>query len=117
MGVVEDLHTFLNGKITIVPIRIGSGMRMKILDAVWSSSPFITTSKGVEGQDFTNGIDCIIADSPQEFGKAMVMLSSDTVLQKSLSENAVIKVKKYYNPEAMMKIRADFYDKFTANIM
>ena len=117
MGFVEDLHTFLNGKITIVPIRIGSGMRMKILDAVWSSSPFITTSKGVEGQDFTNGIDCIIADSPQEFGKAMVMLSSDTVLQKSLSENAVIKVKKYYNPEAMMKIRADFYAKFTANIM
>ncbi len=36
VGYVEDLREYLNGSIVLVPIRIGSGMRMKILDAVSS---------------------------------------------------------------------------------
>ena len=49
VGYVEDLSDFLKGSIALVPIRIGSGLRMKILDAVSLGIPFVTTSKGVEG--------------------------------------------------------------------
>lgn len=48
VGYVEDLREYLNGSIVLVPIRIGSGMRMKILDAVSSMASFVTTTKGVE---------------------------------------------------------------------
>ncbi len=44
-GYVEDLGSFLKGSVAVVPIRIGSGMRMKILDAVLSKVPFVTTAK------------------------------------------------------------------------
>lgn len=44
---MEDLSDFLKGSIALVPIRIGSGLRMKILDAVSLGIPFVTTSKGV----------------------------------------------------------------------
>lgn len=109
-GFVKDIHEFLNGRIAIVPIRIGSGMRMKILDAVWSMAPFITTGKGVEGQNFIDGIDCIIADTPQKFAEAMATLPYNVELQKVLSANALCKIEKSYNPENMLKIRSDFYD-------
>ena len=56
VGYVEDLREYLNGSIVLVPIRIGSGMRMKILDAVSSMASFVTTTKGVEGIDLSNPI-------------------------------------------------------------
>lgn len=67
-GYVEDLGSFLKGSVAVVPIRIGSGMRMKILDAVLSKVPFVTTAKGVEGIDFKDGEDCLIVDDPAGFG-------------------------------------------------
>ena len=114
-GFVPDLRQFLNGKITIVPIRIGSGMRMKILDAIWSSSPFITTAKGVEGQDFADGQDCIIADNAASFAKAMVRLCGDVSLQKSLTENALHSISRMYDPSAMLKCRLDVYERIASS--
>ena len=66
---------FLKGSVAVVPIRIGSGMRMKILDAVLSKVPFVTTAKGVEGIDFKDGEDCLIVDDPAGFAEAVIALS------------------------------------------
>lgn len=41
--------------IMVIPILIGSGIRMKILESVNFYSPFVTTTVGVEGLDFING--------------------------------------------------------------
>ena len=109
-GFVPDLRRFLNGKITVVPVRIGSGMRMKILDAVWSSSPFVTTTKGVEGQDFTDGKDCIIADTAESFADALVRLSAKADLQRSMADNALRTVSRMYDPASMLSRRLDVYD-------
>ena len=108
---IKNLGQFLNGKISIIPIRIGSGMRMKILDAIWACSPFITTSKGVEGQNFVNGVDCITADTPESFSEAMTMLSEDIDLQKKIAMNAMKDIKDAYAPEKMTKQREDIYEK------
>lgn len=67
----------------MVPIRIGSGMRMKILDAINSKSPLITTTKGVEGLNFINEEECLIADTPDAFANAIIRLLNDTNLQKN----------------------------------
>lgn len=82
VGFVENLTSFLQGSIALVPIRIGSGMRMKILDMVSSNVPFITTSKGLEGIHFSDGVDCLIADNTVDFADAMIKLSNDLELQK-----------------------------------
>ena len=85
VGYVEDLHNFLNGSIVLVPIRIGSGMRMKILDAVSSKAPFVTTTKGVEGIDFHHEEECLIADSASDFASAVIRLTGDEGLQVKLA--------------------------------
>lgn len=114
LGYIEDLHTALNGSIFLVPIRIGSGMRMKILDAINSKSPLITTTKGVEGLNFINEEECLIADTPDAFANAIIRLLNDTDLQKKLALQAATKLQEQYKPEKMLERRMAIYDSILA---
>lgn len=87
-GFVDDLPTFINGKISIVPIRIGSGMRMKILDSVSAAAPLVTTSKGCEGLPIDHRQHCLIADTPETYADALIEILADKNLQQSLATKA-----------------------------
>lgn len=113
-GYVDDLKAFLNGKISIVPVRIGSGMRIKILDAIHSMSPFITTAKGVEGQDFWDKEECLICETAEEFASAMISLASDPDLQQRLAVRALDKLGALYDKETLLKKRARVYEELQA---
>jgi glycosyltransferase involved in cell wall biosynthesis len=108
-GFVEDLSEVFESSLLIVPIRIGSGMRLKIIEAVNHMAPFITTSIGVEGLDFEDGKDCFIADTPQSFAEKIVRLSGDSAVQKELVNNASVRLKEKYSFESAIKRRLDFY--------
>lgn len=87
-GFVESLGQFMAGSIMLVPILSGSGMRMKILEAAAASVPFITTSVGVEGLNFKHNHSCLIADTPEEFARAIHTLANNETLQQLLATNA-----------------------------
>lgn len=108
-GFVDDLQSFIRGSIALIPIRIGSGMRMKILEAVSAGIPFVTTTKGVEGIDFRNGQECLIADEAADFADAIIRLADDTELQKSMIYSAEERLKSIYNPQQMLQRRLDVY--------
>ena len=108
-GFVEDLSAFLNGKISIIPIRIGSGMRMKALDAIQASSPIVTTHKGIEGQMFTTEEDCLIFSDATGFAQSVLRLSDQESLQENLARHAFEKLTQSYNPEEMIGRRMDLY--------
>ena len=110
VGFVDDIHEFLNGKITIVPIRIGSGMRMKIMDAIPSYSPIVTTTKGCEGIPLQNERDCFIKDSPEDFADAIIKLSKDFSLQESIVKSAFENTKGMLDTESLLKRRLEFYN-------
>ncbi len=109
MGYVDDLRAFLEGSIAVVPIRIGSGMRMKILDAVTARCPFVTTAKGVEGIDLENGRECLMADDPDAFADAIIRLAGDAELQEQLALRAEAKLQALYSPGQMQQRRLDIY--------
>lgn len=108
-GFVEDLSAFLNGKISIIPIRIGSGMRMKALDAIQASSPIVTTHKGIEGQLFTTEEDCLIFSDATGFAQSVARLSAQESLQEQLARHAFEKLSESYNPEQMIARRMEIY--------
>lgn len=110
VGYIEDLHSFLNGSIVVVPIRIGSGMRMKILDAVSSKAPFVTTTKGVEGLDFRDGEECLIADTAEDFAEQIIRLIDDLKLQEKLVNQAEHRLRQLYNPQEMLDRRLAIYN-------
>lgn len=108
-GFVEDLSKFLNGKISIVPIRIGSGMRMKILDTVSASAPMVTTAKGCEGLPFENGTDCFIADDPEGFAKCIIKLRKDEAIKAQMAKSAFSKLVAVMDGNELLERRLKFY--------
>ncbi len=109
LGYVDDLAGVLKDTIMVVPINIGSGIRMKILEAAALGVPFVTTSVGVEGIPARNGEDCFIADTPEAFADSVVKLR-DEKLRKQFADNANRLVKEKYSFEALKNNRAKIYN-------
>lgn len=108
-GFIENLSEAFQASLLIIPVRIGSGMRLKIIEAINHHIPFITTTIGVEGLDFEDGRDCIIADAPEGFAEGIIRLSNNSSLQKEFVNNAASKLKEKYSFESAIKKRMDFY--------
>ena len=107
-GYVDDLKDILHGTIMIVPITIGSGIRMKILEAGALGIPVVTTSVGAEGLPLINGDHCFIADSPEDFLNSILSLK-DTSLGNRFISNIRTIVTSKYNLENLIENRKALY--------
>ena len=87
-GYVDDITSIMSNSIMIVPINIGSGMRMKIIEAVNYNIPFITTVLGVEGLLFKDNLDCFICDNAEMFTEKTIELIDDNEMQKQFIRNS-----------------------------
>lgn len=74
LGYVENLSKVLRNSILIVPIKVGSGIRMKILEASSIGVPIVSTTIGAEGIPVIDGRDCFIADTPNDFSDKIIKL-------------------------------------------
>lgn len=115
LGFVPNLQSVLKGTIMIVPITVGSGIRMKILEACSHGIPFVSTSVGAEGIPVENGIDCFITDNPNQFIDNIIKLQ-DSNLQKSFIINAHKMVQKNYSLEALRQNRKTIYETLSKTI-
>jgi glycosyltransferase involved in cell wall biosynthesis len=77
-GFVPDLAAlYSRATISVAPIRIGSGVRVKVLEAFAASVPVVATPIGAEGLDVADGRELALADSPQSFaGRVLAMLAA-----------------------------------------
>jgi len=67
-GEVASVDGFARGHaIAIVPLLSGSGMRIKIVEALAMGKVVISTTVGAEGIPYSDGVDLLIADTPQQF--------------------------------------------------
>jgi sugar transferase (PEP-CTERM/EpsH1 system associated) len=74
-GSVPDVRPYLAaGSVAIVPLRLGAGTRLKILEALAAGRPVVSTSLGAEGLDLRDGHDLLLADTPLAFAEAVVRL-------------------------------------------
>ncbi len=71
---------------SVVPLRAGGGTRLKILESMALGTPVVTTRKGAEGLELVPGRDVLIADTPGEFGEAVLALLADPQLRQRLSQ-------------------------------
>ncbi|KPM48833.1 glycosyltransferase family 4 protein [Jiulongibacter sediminis] len=88
LGFVDDLSDVFDGAILIVPIRIVSGMRMKILEGISWKVPIVSTSDGAEGLPMKDSQNCMIADTPEEFISKVNQLIENEDLANKLLENS-----------------------------
>lgn len=88
-GFVDDIRPLVSASnIYVAPIRIGSGTKLKILDAMSMGKCIVTTSVGLEGIDAKVGTDIFVCDKKEEFAEMVLKLLSDTELAKKTGNNA-----------------------------
>jgi glycosyltransferase involved in cell wall biosynthesis len=88
-GEVADVRPFLaSAAAMVVPLTIGSGTRLKILEAFTSRCPVITTTKGAEGLGAVNETHLLYAETPEAFLQQIERLISEPRLSLSLTNNA-----------------------------
>jgi polysaccharide biosynthesis protein PslH len=87
-GAVRDVRPYLKGAVLgVVPLRMGGGSRLKILESMAASLPVVSTSLGAEGIDITPGENIAIADDPEEFARTIVALIGDSQRRAALAAN------------------------------
>jgi glycosyltransferase involved in cell wall biosynthesis len=97
-GTVADMRLEIaKAAVCLVPLRIGSGTRMKILEAAAMGKPMVSTTLGAEGLEFIDGSEILIADQPQAFAKAVAGLLSDAAQRRSLGSAARRRVEQQYS--------------------
>lgn len=115
LGFVDSLADNLKGTVMIVPITIGSGIRMKILEASSIGVPFVSTTVGSEGIPVFDGENCYIADTPELFVDKLISLQ-DEHIQSKFVNNAHSMILKYYSREALRRNRLEIYKQILDNI-
>lgn len=88
-GQVENAYNFITEHgICLIPLKSGSGIKIKLLENMALGKPIITTSEGVKGVGVEHKKEVWIADTPTEFKQAMIELQKDPDLRERLGLNA-----------------------------
>jgi len=89
-GTVPDVRPWLWGaSVSIVPLRIGGGTRLKIYEAMAAGTATVSTSIGAEGLDVSHPANIRLADRPQEFADQCLKLMNDAGQRKSVAAEAL----------------------------
>lgn len=88
---VPDVRSYLaRSKVCVVPLRIGSGTRLKIMEAMASGRPVVSTSVGIEGLALKVGEEIVVADHAVSFADACVELLRDNAKQRALGRAGLV---------------------------
>ena len=88
-GYVDDVRPFVeSGHVYAIPLRVGSGTRIKVFEAMAMGCPVVSTRLGVEGLDVTDGENYLAADTAEDFAAALARILGDRALQMRLSTDA-----------------------------
>lgn len=96
-GYVDDIRPLVRrASVYVVPLRVGGGTRLKVLDAMSMGKALVSTSVGCEGLDVTAGEHLLIADDPGAFAEATVSLLADDRRRRALGHAARALVEETY---------------------
>ncbi len=88
-GTVADIRPYLWGSaVSIVPLRIGSGTRLKIYESMAAKTAVVSTTIGAEGLIYDNGTNIAIADSAEDFARACINLIENVTRRGSMAQSA-----------------------------
>lgn len=97
-GYVDDIKPYVHrAACYVVPLRVGGGTRLKILDAWALGKAVVSTSIGCEGLETKDGDNILVRDDPVEFARAVRQVLEDPLLQRHLGANARLTAERRYS--------------------
>jgi len=115
LGEVEDAQAFMRSlNVFVVPLFSGSGLRIKILEAMALGIPVVATSMAAEAIEAKNGQEIILADRAEDFADAILRLAGNPPLAEQIRRQARQLVERHYAADTLA-IRLDkFLNNFNA---
>ena len=88
-GSVDDIRPYVaQGHVSVIPLRVGSGTRIKAFEAMAMGRPVVATRVGIEGLDVDPGTHFLAADTGPDFAAAILRLLEDAGLRDTLAQTA-----------------------------
>jgi len=101
-GAVPEVAPYLReAAVYVAPLRFGSGIKLKILEALAHGKAVVTTPAGAEGIEVTDGVNCLIAKGAEDFAASVVRLLRDRELRRMLGAAGRKMIEERHSPEAM----------------
>jgi sugar transferase (PEP-CTERM/EpsH1 system associated) len=97
-GRVEDVRPHLaRSAVYVVPLRIGGGTRLKIFEAMSAGRAVVSTRIGAEGLPVEDGRHLLLADTPQDFARAVIRLLQDPAARDAIARDARALVTEHFD--------------------
>ncbi|MBW8823331.1 MAG: glycosyltransferase [Xanthomonadales bacterium] len=114
-GFVDDLRPLVHrASVYVVPLRMGSGTRLKVLEAMAFGKAIVTTSIGSEGIDLKEGVHAEFADDAQSFADRILALLNDPVHRAALGREARRLAEARYGWDAIGEAMLPHYERLLA---
>lgn len=113
-GYLDDIRPKVaRSWVNVVPLRVGGGTRLKILESLALGTPVVATRKGAEGLDLVPGRDLLVADTPADFAAAVLRLLQDPALRETLSNHGRKAVAAKYDWRIVGQSLNEFVERLT----
>ena len=110
-GSVPDVRPYVHkAAVVVVPLRMGGGTRLKVLEGLSMKKPMVSTSIGCEGIDVANDEHVLVADTPSAFAAATLRLLDDAATRCRLAERGHALVYERYEWERAFAPLDALYD-------
>jgi glycosyltransferase involved in cell wall biosynthesis len=104
MGFQESLEPFYaRAALVAVPLRAGTGTRLKILEAFTHGRPVVSTTIGAQGLEVTHGENILLADEPEAFARACIDLMEQPELAARLCKGGADLLRSHYTQDALRR--------------
>jgi len=109
-GFVEDTRLYVSpAAAVIIPMRLGSGVRNKVLEALAMGKAVVSTRAGAEGIDVVSGEHLLVADSAQDFADAILRVLRDRPFREHLEKAARARMEERYTWSACTRLLDEVY--------
>lgn len=114
-GFVDDLGDHVaRAAVVVLPIRVGTGIRMKALHAMAMGKPLVSTPLGTQGIAVSSGHHASIAESADEFAESVLELLADPQRQQEYRRNARALVEREHDWPTITRQLTGFYEEVLA---
>jgi glycosyltransferase involved in cell wall biosynthesis len=111
-GTVDDIRPFLwQATVSIVPLLYGAGIQNKILEAMATATPVITTARTLSALQAQPGRDILIAGDAAEFARKVLWVIKDKNLRQAIGDSALAYVKSHHDWNSITSRMVQIYQR------
>lgn len=97
-GTVDDVRPYMSrASVSVVPLRVGGGTRIKIFEAMAMGIPVVSSTIGAEGLPVEDGSNIFVADDPETFAQRVVALLQDSSRARSMGNAGKLMVSEKFS--------------------